>query len=88
MSKEFKAPRPIQAIQQEYVQLCTKAGDLGYKIRCFEKDLSTVYDQLRELNFEAVASQQVVAAESARATEENKQADAEPNVAPVESAKE
>ena len=56
--------RPLQVIQQEYTQLCTKAGDLQYKIRCFQTDLETVNGQLLSLNHEAVTSQEAAAKEA------------------------
>lgn len=57
MNEEQKsAPRTPEQIQQEYAQLCIKAGDLGYKIQAFQKDLDMVHGQLRDLNFEYVTA--------------------------------
>ena len=73
MPREFKNPRSLGEIQQEYVQLCTKAGDLSYKVVQFNKDISTLQGQLEDLNFEAVAAQKK-AAEEAKKAEETKPA--------------
>ncbi len=74
MSKEFKAPRPLQQIQADYQRLALKAGDMQYKIHVFEKDLATLNAQMQEINFEAVASQQAAAEEKAKAAAEEKKA--------------
>lgn len=58
MSKEFKVPRSVQQIQQDYVQLTTKAGDLQYKIHVSQSDLGLINQQLKDLNFEYIAAQQ------------------------------
>jgi DNA anti-recombination protein RmuC len=58
MTQEFKAPRPLDQIQQEYIQLCTKAGDLQYKISRFDNDLESINEQLQMLNFEAAAARE------------------------------
>jgi hypothetical protein len=75
----FKAPRTHEQITNEYQNLALKAGDLGYKIECFEKDLEQVYEQMRNLNFEFVA------ANNAKAEAENaaKAAAAKPVVSVV-----
>ena len=70
MSEQKK--RTLNDVQQEYVNLCTRAGDLQYKIQAFKKDLEVLNNQLRELNFEAVKIQQEEAA--AKKAEESKPA--------------
>ena len=62
---KFKAPRPFNEIQADYVNLATKAGDIGYKIASFQKDLELVHSQMRDLNFESIASNE--AAQKAKA---------------------
>jgi hypothetical protein len=81
--KSAKPPRSPQEIQQEYQNLCLKAGDLQYKIVQSQKDLSLVNDAIRELNFEyatAVNLQQKVAeqvkAEKEKAEKEKAAAEA------------
>lgn len=52
MSEEKKT-RTRQDIQQEYSQLCAKAGNLQYQIWAFNKDLENLYSAARDLNQEA-----------------------------------
>lgn len=56
--KEYKAPRTLQEIGGEYRQLCMTAGDLQFKIDSFKRDLALLNDQMRDLNFEAIAANQ------------------------------
>lgn len=58
---EAKVPREIAVIQSEYQQLCTKLGHISYQIDALSKDAAIVNSSLRELNLEAVASQQAAA---------------------------
>lgn len=53
-----KKHRTVQEIQNEYAQLCTRAGHLQYQVYTFAKDLEIVNATLRDLNVEAAASQQ------------------------------
>lgn len=56
--KETKAqPRTVVEIQQEYGQLCAKAGQLQYTIHVTKDDLAQVNNRLKDLNFEYVAAQ-------------------------------
>lgn len=79
---ETKKPRTMQELQGEYQGLCTKAGDLQYKIWALKKDLELVNDTLRNINFEAVESQNQAAkdVEAAKAAEAAK-------VVPIEQGK-
>lgn len=52
MSTE-KKERTVEEIQQEYTQLCAKAGHLQYSISALKTDLGLVNEQLRDLNLEA-----------------------------------
>lgn len=70
-TKKFVSPRPIQEIQNEYSQLCMKAGQLYYQITTFQKDLELLNGTLRDLNFEAAASQRA-SAEAAEKAEAEK----------------
>lgn len=54
---EEKKSRSLEEIQQEYQNLCLKAGHLQYQISAISKDLELVNGQLREINFEAAAVQ-------------------------------
>lgn len=63
---DTKTPeRNLQDIQQEYINLCNKAGHLQYQIFVYEKDLSILNDTLRSLNFEAAALQAKAPTETA-----------------------
>lgn len=66
---QFKPPRSMPEIQQEYQSLCTKAGHTQYQIYTLQKDLDAMYSTLRDLNFEAAAAQNA-AAEAAKKAEE------------------
>jgi hypothetical protein len=70
-SKE-KTPRSIGEIQAEYQSLCTRAGDLQYKVFIFSKDLELVNASLKDLNFEAAAAHSRDVKEKAKADEEAK----------------
>lgn len=69
-----KAPRTRQDIQNEYTQLCAKAGNLQYQIYAHTKDLEVINTQQRELNFEAA---KLAAAEAAEKEAALKSAEAE-----------
>jgi hypothetical protein len=45
--------RTVAEIQKEYVQVCTNAGDMTYRIKCFEQDLVKLHNRMLELNQEA-----------------------------------
>jgi len=49
--------RTLEEIRNEYSQLCARTGHLQYQIAVYEKDLSTLNEQLSSLNFEAAALQ-------------------------------
>lgn len=57
MSEEKKS-RTIQEIQQEYQNLCARAGHLQYTIKCTAEDLHQVNEQLKDLNLEAVSAKE------------------------------
>ena len=61
MSDNSKAPRPLVELQREYGSLCAKAGELQYKISVQKADLDLINSQLRDINFEALAAQEVEA---------------------------
>lgn len=48
-----KKTRSIAEIQQEYQNLCLKAGHLQYQVYTYGKDLEMVNKELRDLNLEA-----------------------------------
>jgi len=55
-----KAEEPVKArgipeIQQEFTNLCAKAGHLQYQVFTYSRDLETLNNQMRDLNFEAAA---------------------------------
>lgn len=78
MSAE-KSPRTHQDCQNEYTQLCAKAGNLQYQIYAHTKDLELINAQQRELNLEAAKLAQAereAAAKAAQAVQEAKASDA------------
>lgn len=46
---EFKAPRPIEQIQQEYNNTAAQVGDLSYRIRLDTEALTTSNSKLSQL---------------------------------------
>jgi len=61
-----KTYRPVSEIQQQYQNLCTKAGHLQYQIFTLQKDLAMTNDTLRDLNVEAGESQKAAEATAAK----------------------
>lgn len=61
MSEQTKAPRAVSEIQNEYQNLCTKAGHINYQIFVLSNDLGLVQETLRDLNMEAMAAQKAEA---------------------------
>ena len=39
-----------EQIQQEYTNLCAKAGDVAYKIKQFEAELAKIHAEIDQLN--------------------------------------
>lgn len=68
-TKEFKAPRPLAQIQQEYQQVTSRAGHTQYQIYTLNRDLQAFNETLRDLNFEAVASQNAEAEAAKKAAD-------------------
>lgn len=62
---EQAPPRTLEEIQQIYSALATKAGQAWYHRNCLDGDLSTLNNQMRELNQEAAILKQKQAAEEA-----------------------
>lgn len=50
-----KDPRSIEEIQTHYNQLCLRAGDLQYRIKCFQGDLDVCNQALVQVNQEGAA---------------------------------
>lgn len=74
-----KQNRTIQQIQQEYQELCLKAGHFQYQIYTMGRDLELVNKELRDLNLEAAA---VKAAEVKAQVEAQKDQPAPPSADP------
>lgn len=73
-ANEPPAPlRPVAEIQVEYTNLCQKAGHIQYQIYTLERDLDSLNQTLRVLNFEAAQSKQ--AEDAAKAAEAQKPAE-------------
>lgn len=47
---ENKKPSNLQEVQEEYVRTCSKAGDLQYRIKCYNQELNKINIELRKLN--------------------------------------
>lgn len=45
--------RTLEQVQAEYIELAKQAGDMSYRIKCFEADLERVHNRMLELNQEA-----------------------------------
>lgn len=72
--------RTIAEIQQQYQDLCLKAGHLQYQVYTLSRDVEMVNAELRDLNLEAAglkAAEEKAAAETAAAA---KAAEATPTV--------
>lgn len=69
-----KEPRPLTEIQQEYHELCTRAGHIQYQISALKIDLDLVNASLREVNLEAFEAQKAEKAAQAAAAEAPKSA--------------
>jgi chromosome segregation ATPase len=48
-----KPKRELAAIQQDYTRLAQSAGDMQYKILCWQDELAQLNQRIRELNQEA-----------------------------------
>lgn len=48
--------RPLTDIQNEYSNICLKAGNLQYELICKEGDLKLLNDRLKELNAEYIGA--------------------------------
>lgn len=56
MSEEQKkSERTLEQIQNEFGQLCARAGHVQYQISVLEKDLGILNSSIRDLNLEAAA---------------------------------
>lgn len=53
MEQQKKEPRALEDINKEYNQLCLKAGDLQYRIKCFGGELENINHALLQVNQEA-----------------------------------
>jgi hypothetical protein len=56
MSKEYKSPRPVDAINKDFTQAALRLGDLTFKVGQYEKDISMLKEHMNDLNFEALAA--------------------------------
>ena len=65
--------RTVEQIQQEYTQLCVKAGHTQYQIAQLKRDIDLMNSTLRDLNLEAAAAQaRSLAADAAKKAAEAK----------------
>lgn len=75
---EAKPTRSVQEIQNEYSNLCFKAGNLQYEIECKQGDLKTINSTLRDLNFEFVTAKNLEAEVVKKVAEASAQASETP----------
>jgi len=67
---ETKKERSVAEIQQEYTNMCARAGQLQYQISIATKDLVALNTALQNLNLEAAAAQNKATAAQAQAEQE------------------
>lgn len=49
--------RTLAEVHQEYANICSKYGNLVYQSKVFSDDAALLFEQLKELNFEAARIQ-------------------------------
>jgi hypothetical protein len=54
---EKKEARTLEQIQQEYQNMCLRAGHKQYQIFALQKELDVLNEEIRNLNFEAASLQ-------------------------------
>lgn len=55
MSEKEQVPRELKEIQQEYQELCLKAGQAQYQVKVLKAELDNYNSRLLEINREAAA---------------------------------
>jgi len=65
--------RTVAEINREYTQLAFRAGTLHYQIDALGRDLALITETMRDLNFEAAASNAKEAEEKMKAAKAAKQ---------------
>lgn len=81
--------RTVPEIQQQYKNLCLKAGHLQYQVYTLGKDLEFVNKELRDLNLEAAslkADEDKAAAEAAKSANTSTGGNTADNVVPINAA--
>ena len=63
MSESIK--RSTKELKAEYANLALQAGNLQYEISCKERDLETLNNTMRELNFEFISASESEAKQAA-----------------------
>lgn len=58
--RDLMANRTVEEIQKEYIQLASEAGDMSYRIKCFQEALVQAHDKMLKLNQEIQAAAKVV----------------------------
>lgn len=70
MSEDQKKDRSVQDCQNDYQNMCLKAGHLQYQIFTLKKDLELVNESLRDVNLEAAGIKAKEAAQNEQKAEE------------------
>lgn len=64
MEAEQKPVTTEEKFRERYGALAMKAGDIQYKIKCFEQELHETNEAIARLNQEVMAAQQAAAVEA------------------------
>lgn len=70
--RDAMANRTVEEIQKEYTQLASEAGDMAYRIKCFEESLAQTYAKMLKLNQDVGARANAGAAKSEEIKNESK----------------
>ena len=59
LPKETSTPRQLPEIEAEYGRLVAQLGQANYQVFVFNEDIKRMNEQLRNLNYEAAARQEL-----------------------------
>jgi len=58
----------LEAIQQEYMQLCAQVGEASYRIHVFQAEIQKAYGQMKRLNQQAAQKKEPPVADQCEST--------------------
>ncbi len=70
LPKTTNVPRDLPAIEADYIQLRSEAGQVQYQLHVFNKDLVRLNERLENLNYEAAARKELDSKAAPAATEQ------------------